>query len=138
MQFGDIEDGEIEAVIALWDRCGLLRPWNDPRRDVALARRTPTARVLIGRIEGQVVASAMLGFDGHRGWAYYVAVEPELQGRGYGRLMIEAAEAWFRQIGAPKMQLLVRNGNAEARGFYEKLGFADQDCVALGKFLPKA
>lgn len=137
MQFGDVEDGEVEAVIDLWDRCGLLRPWNDPRRDIALARANPTSRVLVGRLDGRVAAGAMLGFDGHRGWVYYVAVDPALRGRGFGRMLVEAAEAWFRELGAPKMQLMVRRANAEVVGFYEALGFSDQDTVTLGKFFPK-
>jgi ribosomal protein S18 acetylase RimI-like enzyme len=134
LQFGDMEESETEAVVALWHRCDLVRPWNDPRRDIALASATTNARMLVGRVDGMVRASAMLGFDGHRGWAYYVAVDPALQGAGHGRALMAEAERWLRAQGAPKMQLMVRNTNAGVLGFYEKLGFTDQGTVVLGKF----
>src|SRR5207248_4305673 len=74
-----IADADVEAVIALWQRCGLTRPWNDPAGDIAFARRGPNATILLGRAEGALVASAMVGHDGHRGWVYYVAVDPTRQ-----------------------------------------------------------
>lgn len=137
VQLGDVQDEEVEAVVGLWRRCDLVRPWNDPYRDIELARKTPVSRVLVGRLEDRVVASAMLGFDGHRGWVYYLAVDPELQGVGHGRALIAAAESWFKSLGAPKIQLMVRRTNAKVIGFYERLGYSDQDSVVLGKFFER-
>ncbi|MBS0411907.1 MAG: GNAT family acetyltransferase [Proteobacteria bacterium] len=133
MDIGEIEDADIEAVVALWERCGLTRPWNDPYADIALARRTPTSTVLVGRRDGAIVAAAMTGSDGHRGWAYYVAAEPALQGQGLGRAMMAAVEAWARGQGVPKIQLMVRGGNTPVIGFYQALGYAQEDTVVLGK-----
>jgi len=129
----DIADGDEDAVVALWERCGLTRPWNDPHADLALARRTATSTVLVGRRSGSIVATAMLGFDGHRGWVYYLAVEPALQRAGLGRAMMAAAEVWAQTRGAPKLQLMVRGDNAAAVGVHESLGYRREDTIVLGK-----
>src|SRR5882672_6951510 len=88
-----IADGEEAAVIALWQACGLTRPWNDPARDLAFARGKATSEVLVGLAEERIVASAMVGHDGHRGAMYYVSVDPALRGQGLGRQMVARAEA---------------------------------------------
>ena len=132
MDIGPLAEQEIEDVVALWERCGLTRPWNDPRADIALARASPMSEVLAGRSDDRVVASAMVGSDGHRGWVYYLATEPALRRQGLGRAMLQACEAWVRQRGVPKIQLMVRAGNATTIGFYEALGYLREDTVILG------
>ncbi|MEG3175757.1 GNAT family acetyltransferase [Sphingomonas sp. RB3P16] len=124
------------AVIALWQACGLTRPWNDPAVDFALALGEGNATILLARDGGTVVGSVMVGFDGHRGWVYYLAVAPDARGRGLGRALMAAAEHWLRERGAPKVQLMVRGDNVAALGFYAALGLARQDVVVLGRFLP--
>ena len=128
-----LTDADIGEVIALWTQCGLTRPWNDPYADIALARETPSSDVLIGRHEGRIVATAMVGSDGHRGYAYYEAVDPDLQRTGLGREIMEAAETWLKARGCPKFHVLVRSANTEAMAFYERLGFATDDALLLGK-----
>jgi ribosomal protein S18 acetylase RimI-like enzyme len=126
------------AVIALWQACGLTRPWNDPQADFTLALETPTSTILLAR-EGDVISgSVMVGFDGHRGWVYYLAVAPERQRAGLGRMLMEAAEAWLHERGAPKIQLMVREDNADAEGFYAALGYEAQPVSTLGKRLDKS
>ena len=93
-----ITDADVEPVVALWQRCGLTRPWNDPHADIALARRRDNSTVLIGREGGAIVATIMVGHDGHRGWVYYVAVDPDCQKRGFGRLIMAAAEDWLLSL----------------------------------------
>jgi ribosomal protein S18 acetylase RimI-like enzyme len=128
-----IRDEDVEAVISLWERCGLTRPWNDPVKDIALARETPSSEILVGRLDGRVAASAMVGSDGHRAYAYYVAVDPGVQGRGLGRAIMQAAEDWAKARGCPKFHVLVRKGNEPVMGFYESLGFAADEAVLMGK-----
>ena len=99
-------------MIALWQACGLTRPWNDPAADIALARREPNSTVLIGRDGDAIVATAMVGHDGHRGWVYYVATDPDRRAKGYGRAIMNAAEDWLRAAGIAKLQLMVRRENA--------------------------
>lgn len=124
-----------EAVVALWRDCGLTRPWNDPDADFALALAGATSAVLVARGDGGLTGSVMVGFDGHRGWVYYLAVAPAARRIGQGRALMAAAETWLRARGAPKLQLMVRGSNAEALGFYEALGLERQDVVTLGRFL---
>lgn len=135
LSIAPIEDADVADVIALWQRCGLTRPWNDPAADIALARRGPHSTILLGRDGDAIVASAMVGHDGHRGWVYYVAVDPERQGSGHGRAIMNAAEDWLRQAGIPKLQLLVRRENAKAGAFYESIGYDEAETVVFAKWL---
>ena len=131
------EAGAADAseVIALWEACGLTRPWNDPAADFARAVAGPASAVLVLREGHALAASVMVGHDGHRGWVYYLAVAPERRRAGLGRRMMAEAEAWLRARGAPKLQLMVREDNEAALGFYEALGLERQEVVTLGRFL---
>jgi ribosomal protein S18 acetylase RimI-like enzyme len=133
-----IADGEEAAVIALWHACGLTRPWNDPARDLAFARGKPASDVLVGLAENRIVASAMVGHDGHRGTMYYVSVDPTLQGRGYGRQIVAAAEAWLTSRGVWKANLLVRKGNEAVLGFYESQGYGSGTAQQIEKWIDPA
>lgn len=123
------------AVTALWHACGLTRPWNDPAADFALALGDAAATVLVARRGAVIAGSVMVGFDGHRGWVYYLAADPNARRIGLGRALMEAAEAWLRARGAPKLQLMLRSENSAALGFYQALGLERQDVVVLGRFL---
>ncbi|WP_426440955.1 GNAT family acetyltransferase [Bradyrhizobium genosp. P] len=135
LSIAPIADSDVADVVALWQRCGLTRPWNDPTADIALARRGPNSALLAGRHSGAIVATAMVGHDGHRGWVYYVAVDPDHQGKGLGRIVMSAVEDWLRKAGVPKLQLLVRRENAKASGFYQSLGYEESTSVMLAKWL---
>jgi ribosomal protein S18 acetylase RimI-like enzyme len=135
LAIAEIADSDVEAVIALWQRCGLTRPWNDPAADIALARRGSNATILIGRADGAIVASALVGHDGHRGWVYYVAVDPGRQKQGLGRTIMNAAEQWLREAGLPKLQLLVRRENAKAGAFYRGIGYEEADTIVFAKWI---
>ena len=125
-----------EAAVALWERCGLTRPWNDPYADLDRALAGPSSTVLAAADPaGGLVGTVMVGHDGHRGWMYYLAVDPARRRGGLGRMMMAAAETWLRNRGAPKVQLMVRTGNDEALAFYVRLGLERQDVVTLGRWL---
>ena len=130
-----IEDGDVAEVAALWQRCGLTRAWNDPAADIALARKEANATVLLGRHHGELAASVLVGHDGHRGWVYYVAVDPDHRFKGFGRMIMAAAEAWLRARGIEKLQLMVRGNNARVHAFYRSLGYYDQERVVFAKWL---
>jgi ribosomal protein S18 acetylase RimI-like enzyme len=130
-----LEDGDIAEVIALWQRCGSNRAWNDPASDIALARKETNATVLLGRVDGVLVASVLVGHDGHRGWVYYVSVDPHHRFKGYGRVIMTAAENWLRARGIEKLQLMVRPDNAKIHAFYQSLGYYDQERVVFAKWL---
>ena len=130
-----IEDGDIAEVIALWQRCGSTRPWNDPAADIALARQDTNSTVLLGRNDGALVASVLVGHDGHRGWVYYVTVDPDHRFKGFGRVIMDAAEAWLRARGILKLQLMVRKDNAKVHAFYQSIGYYNQETVTFAKWL---
>lgn len=124
-------DGEEAAVGALWDLCGLSRPWNPPTWDVPFARANPSSEVLVAEdAGGRIVGSVLCGHDGHRGWLYYVAVHPDLRGCGLGRRMVEAGERWLRDQGVWKVMLMVRDTNTGVQDFYRSLGY-DRDPVTV-------
>lgn len=122
-------------VIALWDRCGLLRPWNDPRKDIQRILAVRPDRFLVGVLNDKVIATVMVGYDGHRGWIYYVAVCPDHQRLGCGRAIVNEAERLLREVGCPKINLQVRTSNTDVIGFYRSLGFVEDAVLSMGKRL---
>jgi hypothetical protein len=135
LKIGALAETEIEAAVALWREAGLLRPWNDPRADIRLALAGPSSTVLAARADARLAATVMVGWDGHRGWIYYLAVARDFRRRGIGGRMVKAAEAWLVARGAPKLNLLVRAENDAVLGFYESLGYRRGDVVCLQRAL---
>ncbi|HVF04501.1 MAG TPA: GNAT family acetyltransferase [Frankiaceae bacterium] len=127
-------DADEDAVVALWERCGLTRPWNDPRRDIA-RKRTVQPELFLVVDDGGIVGSAMFGYDGHRGWVNYLAVDPAHRGRGLGRALMAEGERLLTALGCPKLSLQVRTSNAEAIAFYDALGYRPDEVVSYGKRL---
>lgn len=134
---------DTEAAVALWETCGLTRPWNDPRADIARTLSVQPELFLVAEAEpgasgaagGSVVGTVMAGYDGHRGWMFYLATAPSHRGRGIGRDLVAEVERRLEAIGCPKAQLMVRSDNAEAIGFYAALGYEPGDVILLGKRL---
>lgn len=135
MQIRPYRPADEPAVIRLWSECGLTRPWNDPRKDIARKLTVQPELFLVGEIEGKVVATAMAGYDGHRGWVNYLAVSGRCRRRGLGRQLMQHIEAQLEAMGCPKLNMQVRTGNDAAIAFYERLGYAQDNAVALGKRL---
>ncbi len=135
MKIRAYEAPDEHAVVALWQECGLTRPWNDPRRDIARKLTEQPELFLVGTHEGAVVSTAMVGFDGHRGWVYYLAVAPRYRGQSFGRMLMQEAERLLIERGCPKLNLQVRTSNAEAVEFYRKLGYTQDEVVSFGRRL---
>jgi ribosomal protein S18 acetylase RimI-like enzyme len=126
------------AVIDLWRRCGLVVSHNDPTTDFRFARNGPSSDVLIAiDAESRVVGSVMVGHDGHRGWLYYVAVDPASRRRGLGRSLVAAAEQWLAERGVPKVHLMIRETNSEVAAFYQRIGYDPMPRVNMQKWLRK-
>ena len=130
--FAETDEPEI---VALWDRCGLLRPWNDPHKDIARKMTVQRELFLVGRVADEIVATVMAGYDGHRGWINYLAVDPMHRRQGFARLLVTEVEERMRDLGCAKINLQIRRDNQEAIAFYERVGFAEDAVVSLGKRL---
>jgi len=127
---------ETAAAIALWRAAGLVQLWNDPGADIAAALACPTATILAAHDEaGALTGTAMAGYDGHRGWIYYVASDPARRGQGVGAALMAAAEAWLAGQGARVIRLMVRAENEQVVGFYDGLGYERGDFLVFGKRL---
>lgn len=126
---------DTEAVIALWRDCDLTRPWNDPARDIDRKLALADDLLLVSTVDDRVVGTVMAGYEGHRGWINYLAVEPTERGAGHGRALMAVAELRLRELGCPKINLQVRATNPDAIAFYERIGFTVDDAVSLGKRL---
>ncbi len=124
-----------QAVIALWQACGLLRPWNDPALDILRKQSVGADLFLVGTQDNAIVSAVMGGYDGHRGWMNYLAVDPELQGTGLGRKTVRALEARLVAIGCPKVNLQIRSDNDNVIGYYKSCGYSIDDVVSMGKRL---
>lgn len=135
MEIRAFEERDRSAVIALWQSCGLTRPWNDPDSDISFCIARPESTILVGERDGRIVASVMTGHDGHRGWLYYLAVDPGLQKAGLGRAMVTAAEDWLTARGVPKVMLMVRPENEKVRAFYDALGYVEEPRVIFSRRL---
>lgn len=135
--FSEAMDGDVEAIITLWQACGLTRPWNDPHNDIAFARSGPSSSLLVGRrgADEEILCTVMVGHDGHRGWVYYLAVSPDHQGRGLGRQTMAAAEDWHKSQGIWKIQLMIRTGNEPVKDFYESLDYNQSNCIVMERWL---
>ena len=124
-----------EAVVSLWHCCGLVRAWNNPQLDIERKLAVNPEWFVVGEVNHEIVASAMFGYEGHRGWVNYLAVSPEHQRRGYAKQLMQFGEALLLKAGCPKLNLQVRETNAQALGFYEALGYKIDASVSLGKRL---
>lgn len=135
MDIRAFQKGDETALVALWERCGLTRPWNDPRKDIARKLTVQPELFLVGVLDGELVASVMAGYEGHRGWVNYLAVAPAHRRKGLGRRLMEEVERRLLGRGCPKLNMQVRSSNTEAIAFYRRLGYVPDDAVALGKRL---
>lgn len=130
-----MQDNEVDPVVALWTACGLTVPHNDPYRDIAFARASNCSDILVGLLDRQIVASVMVGHDGHRGVVYYVSTSPDHRGQGLGRDIMAGAERWLEDRGIWKLNLMIRDTNTQVQTFYEKLGYGAEPRVVMAKRL---
>ena len=135
MVIEELTPNDASDAIGLWEMVGLIRPWNGPDVDFSRALHGTTSTVLGARETDGLVGTAMVGWDGHRGWVYYLAVAPSRQRQGIGAQLMTAAENWLRAQGAAKVQLMVRDTNDEARHFYERRGYEDASVTVMARWL---
>ncbi|MDX1432129.1 MAG: GNAT family acetyltransferase [Gammaproteobacteria bacterium] len=129
------------ALVALWESCDLVRPWNDPAADIALCLATPHAHIFVGLEPdraGALSAGLMCGSDGHRGWLYYLAVAPGRRRSGLARAMVRHAEEQLAERGVRKVQLMIRAENEAVREVYEHLGYQVEPRVVMSRWLDRS
>jgi len=129
------ERRDTDAVIALWQARGLTRPWNDPLKDIERKLAVKPELFLVGELDGAIVATAMGGYDGHRGSVYYLAAAEAHAGKGFGAAILAELERRLAAIGCPKINLLVRGENDAVVKFYDRLGYERHDSLSLGRRL---
>ena len=135
MTIRPFKEPDRQAVIKLWQDCDLTRPWNDPDKDISRKMAFQPELFLVAEDKEQVIASAMAGYDGHRGSVYYLAVSPDYQARGIGKQLMSEIEDRLIKLGCPKLNIVVRSSNDKVLEFYRKLDYASDDVVSLGKRL---
>jgi ribosomal protein S18 acetylase RimI-like enzyme len=124
-----------KEVVALWDICGLVVPWNNPNQDIERKLKVNPELFLVGTLEGKIAATCMAGYEGHRGWINYLAVSPNLRRKGIGAVMMAEAEKKLKAVGCPKINLQIRTSNQDVVKFYESIGYKDDCVVSMGKRL---
>jgi ribosomal protein S18 acetylase RimI-like enzyme len=135
MEIRRYQDSDKTSVVRLWEECDLVRPWNDPDKDIERKLSVQPEMFLVGLLDGNLIASVMAGFDGHRGWVNYLAVAARFRGRGFGRALMQFVENELKGMGCPKLNVQIRSTNAAVISFYERLGYAEDKTVSLGKRL---
>ncbi|HEV8378430.1 MAG TPA: GNAT family acetyltransferase [Tepidisphaeraceae bacterium] len=133
MQIRQFHADDEDAVIELWRRCDLLRPWNDPHLDIQHKVKQNDGLFLVGLLDGQIIATVMAGYDGHRGWLYLVGVDPAHQRRGHARRIVTEAEQLLRERGCRKINLQVRDTNQQVIEFYKRIGYSVDPVLSMGK-----
>ena len=126
---------DADQTVALWQACGLTRPWNDPYKDIQRKLAEEPDLFMLAVQDAQVIGSVMAGYDGHRGWIYYLAVLPQYQSLGLGRQLLQQAEERLHALGCPKVQLMIRQDNSAVQAFYRTLGYEPAEVQVLGKRL---
>ncbi len=135
MNIQPFEGKHTETVVHIWQQCGLTRPWNNPYLDIQRKLTVQPELFLIGCIDENIIATAMFGYEGHRGWLNYLAVLPNHQGKGYAKQLLAYGEEQLKELGCPKLSLQIRNENQNAMRFYESLGYRMDAAVSYGKRL---
>lgn len=135
MKIRPYQSSDRERVVRLWTDCGLVVSHNNPFRDIERKLKVNPEWFLVGEIDGKVMASCMIGYDGHRGWINYLAVSPVLQKKGYGREMMKRAEKILSDAGCPKINLQIRATNQDTIEFYKRIGFKIEGVISMGKRL---
>ena len=129
------EDGDRDALVALWEACDLAMPWNDPDQDIKLYRDSPDAEIFVGQLKAGLIGSVCAVHDGHRGWVYYLCVLPEARGKGHGSQLMRHAEAWLADRQVAKIQLMVRPEKLAIRNFYARIGYEPNPCHLMQRWL---
>ena len=135
MHIRPFQPADEEPVIHLWRRCDLVRPQNDPGKDIARKQRVQPELFLVATDSDTIIASVMCGYEGHRGWINYLAVDPDHRLRGVGRALMAEAERVLRAAGCPKINLQVRSTNQAVIAFYRAIGFTIDEVTSMGKRL---
>ena len=130
-----LKEGDEEALVSLWNMCKLTVHWNNPYKDIARKLKVQAELFLVGYLEDKLIASVMAGYDGHRGWINYFAVHPDFQAWGYGKQIMDNVENRLRELGCPKINLQIREGNDKVFSYYQKLGFVEEKRINMGKRL---
>ena len=126
---------DTKEVIELWQECGLVVPWNDPQRDIERKLSVQPELFLVGLINDEIISTAMAGYDGHRGWVYYLAVKPRYQQQEIGKQMMKETEIRLFELGCPKLNIMIRTTNLEVVNFYKSIGYKIDAVTSLGKRL---
>ena len=137
--FRPFDESDSDKVIALWEKAGLLRPWNNPNKDIARKLQEMAVNSYswfwVAEQNGVIIATAMAGYDGHRGSVNYLGVDPDVQQSGVGRLIMQRIEADLIAAGCPKLNLQVRDDNIDVLAFYDRLDYQRDATISLSKRL---
>lgn len=126
---------DTQSIIKIWEECKLTRPWNNPNDDITNALTTSTSTILLLCDDSQIIGTVMVGYDGHRGWIYYLAVRTEFRKKRYGKQLMQEAEKWLKSRNVPKLMLMIRNSNEEVKSFYEACEYKDDEVIVMAKWL---
>jgi ribosomal protein S18 acetylase RimI-like enzyme len=126
---------DTNRVIFIWEQCDLVRSWNNPNFDIQRKLNFQKELFFVGLLNDEIIATAMFGYDGHRGWLNYFAVLPNFQKRGFGKKLMTFGEMALVEKGCPKLNLQIRNDNTKAINFYQKVGYKEDAAVSFGKRL---
>ena len=129
------EEDYRDQILSLWQKCKLIKTWNDPNKDIDRKLKVKDDLFLVIEYNNLIIGSAMAGYDGHRGYVYYLAIDPIHQNKGFGKLLMDNIEKKLKEIGCPKINIFIRSSNINVKNFYKSIFYDEQDCLTYGKRL---
>ena len=123
-------------VIALWKQVFHPQtPYNDPESVINMKVKQDDDFFFVAEDKQHIIGTIMIGFDGHRGWLYSLAVHSQHRRKGVGTLLVNEALKKLKKIECLKVNLQINADNHEVVKFYKKLGFSVEDRISMGRVL---
>lgn len=130
------QEADEAAVARLWRQVFPNAPaWNHPETDIRRKLAVQRDLFLVATLDGEVLGTAMAGYDGHRGWVYYVVVHPRRRRQAIGTTLMRNVEKRLAALGCPKLNLQVRADNHQVVAFYQHLGYEVEERISMAKRL---
>ena len=123
---------DVGDIIYVWEESGLVRSWKNIKLDIDCKVNTQKD-FFVGELWNKIIATAMFGYDGHRGWINYFTALPKYQKSGFWKQLKEFGEKILVDRGCQKINFQKRAGNKEAINFYKVLSYSEDEVISFGK-----
>jgi len=125
-----------EDVVIIWKKTGISITSSDTKKEVNVMLNKNPDLCLIAKIDEKVIGVVMGGFDGRRGYVHHLAIDPEYQRKGYGKLLMDELTERFQKKRVHKVHHFIEKHNKDVINFYRKLGWEIRNDLVMMSFVP--